>query len=574
MKATDPETLRYANHAWGVVLAETLVRLGVTFVAVAPGSRSTPLTLALARHPQIEAVPVLDERSAGFLALGWARREGRPAAVVVTSGTAAANLAPAVVEAREGRVPLLLLTADRPPELRGCSAGQTIDQVKLFGTFPKWQMDLPVPEADPVALARLRQILVAAVGRAVARSPGPVHLNLPLREPLVPEPTWQAAEVLDALGGERFFATLCPPAAPLAGLPWAPELACAHGLIVAGAAALAGGAAERWVAAVARVAAATGWPVLSDALNPLRGRAPQVPTLVTAYDSILRTPKGRELCPEVILQVGPWPTSKVLRGWLEALDVPVLVADDGPDRVDALALRSRELGGGIEALAQAAPAGVRLPAAAWGEAWMAAEQAQRGRLAAALEASPPCTEGRVAAALMDALPVGSLLVVANSMPVRDLEWFAQPNDRRIDVLVNRGANGIDGTLSTALGAAWGAGRPAFLLTGDLALLHDSNGFLSAGKLPGSLTIIVVDNCGGGIFGHLPIAALEPPFEQYFATPQAVDLLALAAAHGVTARDLADAADLRAAVASPPAGVRLLRWVANRHADAAWRKSVL
>lgn len=573
MSTMQPEEIRRANHAWGVVLAESLVRLGVRFAAISPGSRSTPVTVALVRHAGIEAVPVVDERSAAFLALGWARRTGEPAVVVVTSGTAAANLFPAVIEAREGRVPLLVLTTDRPPELRACAAGQTIDQVKIFGGFSKWQMDLPLPEVEPMALARLRQILAAGVARTVARAPGPVHLNLPLREPLAPEPGWTGDDVFESLNDPAFFSHLAPPAAPPSALEWPDELAAARGVIVVGTAPVAGAAARRWVDAVAAVARATGWPVFADALNPLRGCANRVPGLVTAYDAVLRTPEGRARRPEVVLQVGPWPTSKVLRFWIESLGVPVLLADDGPDRVDALAVRTRELGGGVEALALAAPP-PEARSGDWLAAWQADDREQRQRLAIALAQSPPMSESRVGPALVRSLPEGALLVIANSMPVRDLEWFRPADNRGVEVLVNRGANGIDGTLSTALGAAWGAGRPVCLLTGDLAFLHDSNGLLSAGRLRGSLAVVIVDNHGGGIFENLPIAQIDPPFEEFFATPQEVDILALAAAHGVRARNLAGEADLCRAVAEPAAGVRILRWPADRKADAAWRRQVL
>ncbi len=568
MPHLDP---RNRNTLWASVLVETLVRAGVRQAVVSPGSRSTPLTLALAANPEVEAIPVLDERSAAFFALGLAKQRLTPTVLVCTSGTAAANYFPAVIEAATSGVPLVLLTADRPPELRDCASGQTIDQLKLFGGYVTFFHEFGLPAATPLALRYLRQTVLQAVGRARGPVPGAVHLNVPFRDPLPPIVDPAVAPVAQGIDWEQFFAATEPsPAGVPAGveLPLRPEV---HGIIVVGPA--QPGDPTEFVASVGEIARRLDWPVLTDGLSPLRNHASHVPHLVTAYDAILRNaPAAERLKPEVVLCLGGWPTSKVLRAWLEKSDAPTWLVSTRPDNRDALHGRTRQVTVDLAALAAMLPEA--LDENGYRKMWDRYEERAAAARATRLEATPGMFEGRAVALLAQHLPAETTLYVANSMPVRDVEYFWPANDRRVRPLVNRGANGIDGTLSTALGVAH-HGTPTVLLTGDLALLHDANGFLTRPKFQGSLTIVLINNRGGGIFEHLPVAQFDPPFEEFFATPQDVDLAQLCAAHGVAHTLVRDWAQFVALVATlPEAGIRVLEVRTDRKKDAATRKALL
>ncbi len=571
--------LRHANSLWAGVLVETLARCGIRHAVISPGSRSTPLTLALARHDGIRSIPVLDERSAGFFALGIAKATGRAVVLLCTSGTAAANYFPAIVEASESAVPLLILTADRPPEMRACASGQTIDQQKLYGGYVRAFHELAVPELAEGRLRYLRQTVAHAATRSVAPIPGPVHLNVPFRDPLVPVPDGGLAETFArGVDWERFFSGLhegqtrlgpAGPSAEPAGFHGSPE---AHGVIVVGPNQPvddAGFATE--VGALARH---LGWPVLADGLTPLRNHAAAVPHLVTTYELILRDPTLADpLRPEVVIAIGEWPTSKVLRSWLEASDAQTWLVTNRPDNRDALHGRTRVLGTSLSSLIAALPA--HEGDHPYQKLWARHERAARARLDAELETLTTLAEPRVAWMLARHLPAGTPLVVGNSMPIRDVEYFWPPHDRQTRILCNRGANGIDGTLSTAMGVAHGLDRATVLLTGDLAFLHDTNGLLLRAKSRGGLTVVLVNNRGGGIFEHLPVAAFDPPFEDYFATPQEVDFGTLCQAHGVAHERIEGWETFVARISTlPERGVRVLELGTDRKADAALRKRLL
>jgi 2-succinyl-5-enolpyruvyl-6-hydroxy-3-cyclohexene-1-carboxylate synthase len=560
---------RNVNCLWGSVVAETLVRTGVRTAVVSPGSRSTPFAFAFARHPGIDAVSVLDERSAAFFALGIAKREMRPVALLCTSGTAGANYLPAIIEAQEAGVPLLVITADRPPEMRGCASGQTIDQQRLYGSHVNFYHELAVPELDPALLRYLRQTIAHAVERTAAPFPGPIHLNAPFRDPLVPTEDSGAAAALGAgIDWENFFAHLAPPS-PVASYSQMPAFSSAvHGMIVAGPALAADPVA--YSASVGDIAQRLGWPVLADGSSPARNHAAAVPHLVTRYDAVLRSPAAVEsLKPEFVLCLGEWPTSKVLRSAIEASGAPVLLVTDRPDNRDALHGPSRRI---VMPLAEFA---MGLPVASGQNGFERLWAAHEARALACLDGRISSEEGLIepkAAWLMGRhLPAKTLISVANSMPIRDMEFVWPANDRGFRVFFNRGANGIDGTLSTALGVAHGGG-PACLLTGDLALLHDSNGFLIAPKLRGSLTVVLINNRGGGIFEHLPVAQFDPIFEEFFATPQEVDFSRLCSAHGVAHVHVEDWSHFESLISTlPDHGVRVLEVNTDRKRDAAWRK---
>ena len=354
-----PPSLDFSNvnALWGSVIAETLVRSGVGTVVVSPGSRSTPLAFAFARHPGLDAVPVLDERSASYFALGLAKRDLRPVALLCTSGTAGANYFPAMIEAQEAGVPLVVFTADRPPEMRGCASGQTIDQQRLFGSHVNFFHELAVPELALPLLRYLRQTVAHAIERSLSPFRGPVHLNAPFRDPLAPSDDGGAtAAFAGSIDWEPFFGHLAPPAATFAvsEIPAIPQQV--HGIIVAGPVLTADPAA--YAASVSEISRKLGWPVLADGLSPVRNHG-NAPHLVTRYDAILRSPKAAEsLRPEWVLCLGEWPTSKVLRSWLEASGAPVLFVTDRPDNRDALHGATRRIVAPLSTLALGLPEAV------------------------------------------------------------------------------------------------------------------------------------------------------------------------------------------------------------------------
>jgi 2-succinyl-5-enolpyruvyl-6-hydroxy-3-cyclohexene-1-carboxylate synthase len=557
------------NSLWGSVVAETLVRSGVHTAVISPGSRSTPLAFAFARHPGLEAISVLDERSAAFFGLGIAKRDLRPVVLLCTSGSAGANYFPAVIEAHEAGVPLLVITADRPPEMRACASGQTIDQHGLYGAYVHFQHELAVPEANLALLRYLRQTVVHAVERTLAPFGGPVHLNAPFRDPLVPLDDGGATDSFGAsVDWDAFFDHVSAPA-PVAAVSEIPAFSHAvHGIIVAGPSLTADPAAH--AAAVGDISRKLRWPVLADGLSPVRNHAEAVPHLVTRYDAVLRTPTAAEaLRPEFVLCLGEWPTSKILRAWIEASGAPVFLVTDRPDNRDALHGPTRRIVVPLPVLAQALPAADALNG--YERLWASHETRALAGLDMRIASEEALIEPKAAWLLGRHLPDGTPVSVANSMPIRDMEFVWPSNDREYRVFFNRGANGIDGTLSTALGVAHG-GRPAVLLTGDLALLHDSNGFLMAPKLRGSLTIVLINNRGGGIFEHLPVAQFDPIFEEFFATPQEVDFAKLCAAHGVEHIHIEDWTHFESLITTLPSqGIRVLELSTDRKRDAAWRK---
>jgi 2-succinyl-5-enolpyruvyl-6-hydroxy-3-cyclohexene-1-carboxylate synthase len=562
---------RNTNSVWGGVLVETLYRLGLRHAVISPGSRSTPLTMAFARHTGIESVPVLDERSAGFFALGLAKRTQRPVVLLCTSGTAGANYYPAVIEAQESGVPLIVITADRPPEMRDCRSGQTIDQRNLFGGHVNFHHELAVPAATLPLLRYLRQTLVHAWERTQWPEAGPVHLNAPFRDPLPPLADGSTRKLRARLQEEEFFASVRPPQRVLSRIERTDFPGDRRGIIVVGP--TEGSPTPVETGILAGLAHNLGWPVLADGLSGLRGDAERYAGLVTHYDSILRSRKAvRRLRPEVVLCIGGWPTSKVLRTWLEECAPETWLVSTRLQNQDALHLATRHLRCSLWAFAESVASSGRRHDE-FVRTWQCADAAAGESLARSLTGAHKNFEGRAVIELARCLPALTPVMVANSMPVRDVEYFWPANDLGHQIYFNRGANGIDGTLSTALGLAHD-GRPAVLLTGDLALLHDANGFLLRRKLKGSLTIVLINNDGGGIFEHLPVAQFNPPFEEYFATPQTVDFRKLCAAHGVTHVSVRDWKHLAGLVAKlPTTGVRVLEVRTDRKRDAAFRKEI-
>jgi len=559
---------RNPNALWGAVMARTLANLGLRHAVVSPGSRSTPLAAALVEQEGIAVTVALDERSAGFHALGIAKATRRPAVLLCTSGTAAANYLPAVVEARMSSAPLLVLTADRPPELRECHSGQTIRQPGIYGSHVVWEAELAVPGADLALLRHARQTLVDAWQRAQGPVAGPVHLNLPFRDPLaphVPLPGFRAPKGFDLAA----FCELPPIPRVVTGIRPSEVVRllgdARRGVIVVGPHAPADRAA--FAQAVRELAGLAGWPVLADAAGTLRGDLAGQPCLVTAYDRILRDPAAaKALRPDAVIRLGELPVSKVLRSWLAASDVPTLLLDRPGDNTDPSHARWVRLDAAL------APGGLGAGAAATPlqKAWAKAERAAARRLDAAAAVAWPF-EGRVVPLLEEALGADDRLVVASSMPIRDLEAFWRPSGPGPEILCNRGANGIDGLVSTALGAARD-GRRTALLCGDLAFLHDGNALLLAAGFRGRLTVVVVNNAGGGIFNHLPVAD-SPHFEALWGTEQRADIGKLCGAFAVPHVAIRDWAHLRRELALDRPGVRVLEVRTDRARDAAHRRKI-
>lgn len=580
-----PLDFRNTNTVWASVLVETLQRLGSRYAVVSPGSRSTPLTVALAAHPGIEVLPVLDERSAGFFALGIASQSAQPAILVCTSGTAAANYYPAVVEAAESQIPLLVLTADRPPELRECRAGQAIDQVKLYGSYPNWQVELATPSRQLDMLRYLRQTLVHAYQRSQFPVAGVVHVNVPLRDPLPPIPESEDTTAVRSPQyelGEDFFAHLQSslPAniAPVAAMTEIFEQwrQCDRGLIVVGNAQPR--YRRQYATTVAKLARSLGWAVLADGISPVRHYADLNPYLISTYDFILHsTELAWELAPEMVVQLGELPVSKSLRTWLAKVPHRRWVVDARDRNFDALHGQTTPLHIDIESLTtqfcQYNQTTTSPTPTGYCQTWCRLEAQLRKALDGELEQISEMVEPKVAWLLPQVLPPGTPLFVANSMPVRDWECFGAPNNLGIQPFFNRGANGIDGTLSAALGMAH-KHLPGVLLTGDLAFLHDTNGFLLHKQISGHLTVVVLNNQGGGIFEMLPISQFEPPFEALFAMPQQVDLPQLCAAYGVAYEEISSWSQLAGALSAlPQTQMRVLEVKCDRKRDSHWRREL-
>jgi 2-succinyl-5-enolpyruvyl-6-hydroxy-3-cyclohexene-1-carboxylate synthase len=545
---------------------EELVRCGVTDACTSPGSRSTPIVLSLVRTSGLRAWSHLDERVAGFFALGLAKRSGRPVAIACTSGTAAAELMPAVIEAAQARVPLLVLSADRPPELRDVGAGQTIDQLKLYGAAAKWFVEVGTHAATPERVRWMRALACRAVWAALDGRPGPVHLNMALREPLVVDGPLPAEDPAPARPDGRPWVAhpIVPAPDELPSIPIAPA-PCA--VVVAG-------RDERDPAlgdAVAAFAAAARYPLLADPLSGAR----RGPAAIAHYDALLRDGRlADELRPQLVLRIGDLPTSKPLRAWLASLDSEQVVLDaEGAWHDPAGVVSARIAASPRATLAALAPEHRDAGEPAWLERWRAADRTAAAAIAAVL--GDELSEPRVAAELVDALSPEATLFAAASMPIRDLETFAAARDDAPRVLSNRGANGIDGTVAAALGTAAAGDGPVVLHIGDVALAYDLGALLSARRLSLSLTIVLVDNDGGGIFHFLPVAGEGEDFERHVATPHGLDFAKAAALYGARHVHVADVGALRAELARAlgAEGVTIVEVRTERAANVALHRRV-
>ncbi|HEV3231202.1 MAG TPA: 2-succinyl-5-enolpyruvyl-6-hydroxy-3-cyclohexene-1-carboxylic-acid synthase [Candidatus Dormibacteraeota bacterium] len=589
------------TQRFAATFVDELVAGGLREVCIAPGSRSAPLAMAFAREPRLRTLVHIDERCAAFFALGLAQATGRVVAVLCTSGTAAAELHAAVVEAHHGRVPLLALTADRPPELRDSGAPQTIDQLRIYGTATRWSFD-PGPPADLPDVARVwRRLAARAMATALGgagQPAGPVHLNLPFREPLVPPPAAAPAIATTAAPPPSVMVASAGAAPPP---PVVRDLAAtlrvsSRPMIVAGGMPAGGGrsrAGEALAEAVDALAEATGAVVLAEPTSQLR--RPGVGGLAIAYDALLRIPEfAAAHHPDLVIRLGAPPTSRSLNqhlaaahparfalidpdgGWLDpdALATDVIRADplatldamvseirgqaaaarDG--RTPPPALRG-ETADAAQARAGTAAARAR---AAWRQSWSDADAGAGAAITSALAAAP-LFEAHAVRALATALPPGAQVVVGSSMAIRDVDTFWPASGARL--LANRGANGIDGFVSTGLGVAAAGAGPVAVLCGDLTLYHDMNGLWAARRHGLSPVFVVLDNNGGGIFSFLPQAEHPDVFEEVFGTPLGLDLEKVAALYDLH-HQLVDRAEdvepaIRAAFASGRAAMVQVRF---------------
>jgi 2-succinyl-5-enolpyruvyl-6-hydroxy-3-cyclohexene-1-carboxylate synthase len=554
---------------------DELARCGMRAACTSPGSRCAPLVLTLAREQRLHCYSHIDERCSGFFALGLAKASGLPVAVTCTSGTAAAELAPAAIEAFQARVPLLLLTADRPPELRENGAGQAIDQLKLFGDAAKWFFEVGTHDASPERLRWIRTLACRAYNTALEGRPGMVHLNFPLREPLVID--GELPQDPTGRPGGRPHVRRSPAIADAATnndreTQHLQKLVAQakRGVVVAGRHERSTPLGE----AAAAFCEASGFPLLADPLSGARrGTA-----AIAHYDALLRDDAfASGVVPDLVIRVGDLPVSKPLRTWLAGLGEILQVALDpegawqDPASILTESLALEPAGALAEVTASQPVTDTAATDTDWLAGWRASDEQAAEAILGALDPRKGLSEPAIAAELGTLLPAEATLFVASSMPVREIETFWPARDDPPRVLCNRGANGIDGIVSSAFGAAASADGPVVLLIGDVALAHDIGGLLAAERLELKLTIVLIDNGGGGIFdflpiSHAPMAAEHGIYARHIATPTGLDFERAAALYGLTHERVETIPAFRAALEqafSPQVGSAIVEVLTDR-----------
>lgn len=563
-------------------MVDELVRGGLTHAVMSPGSRSTALVVALDDHPDVRLHVCIDERSAAFLAVGIGRADHRPAVVVTTSGTAVANLLPAVVEADHGRVPLIVLTADRPPELQFTGANQTVLQRGIFGTSVRWETEFDVASgaAGEVEEWRSRVAAAMAAAQGIAAAPGPVHLNVPFREPTVAasdDGRSRAEPYEGSLDGRPDGRPWHVPA-PDTGLP-APDIVAnlagrirstERGLIVVGDPGC-GDQGGDLGEAVRRLATAAGWPMIAEPHSGVRSGD----HLVAHASVLLGSVFAEQHRPDLVVQIGRTTVSATLPRVLGDLVPQVLVDRDGnwvdPTRVHAevVIVDPVRL---LDAVSDVLAASPTPEPSAWLESWLAADGRAARAIDRILDGRTTCTEPQVARVAASMVPADGRFVVASSSPIRDVDAYVAARED-LTVVANRGASGIDGFVATSLGVALASGRPTVAIMGDLSFLHDRNALLAQadGSTP-DVTLVVIDNNGGGIFHQLPQATLVPAFERLFGTPHGLDLADVARSHRLPCHVVAAVADLPRAISTSvrAGGLRMVLVRTSRPAEAQLR----
>lgn len=576
--------LSHENVTWLYTHAfvDELARSGVKHVCLCPGSRSTPLAMTFAEHHAFKMWMHLDERSCAFFALGLAKASRKPVVLVCTSGTAAVNFFPAVAEASYARVPLVVLTADRPPELRDTGAPQTIDQIKLYGAYAKWFAEIALPEANVEMLRYARTMACRAVAKAEEAPAGVVHFNMPFREPLVPLSVDISAgeserDVFFGRSGGRPFVEIvrsnhAPEKDSISALAHALTQS-ERGLIVAGMQ-----YDPAFPGALTKLADALGYPILADPLSQVRCGEHCRENVIDAYDAFLRDgDAAKQLAPQVVLRFGVIPTSKPVLQYLQAhANARQILIDDGGWNEPAH-LASKIICAGAtmfcDALAERIQA--RGGKSGWLEQWQAINSQAKSAISRQVETFNECFEGRIFSELATLLPDNATCFLSSSMPVRDADTFFSTNARTIRFLSNRGANGIDGVVSCALGAGAASDGKLVLVIGDLALYHDMNGLLAAKLHRLNALIILLNNNGGGIFSFLPQAAYPAHFEQLFGTPHGLGFEHSANLYNANFCDVQDWKEFRTAVKNglEKDGLQIVQVKTNRETNVTMHRAV-
>lgn len=567
------------NTLWSYGIIKTLVSCGVNDFIVSPGSRSSPLVFAIEAIEHAKGIPILDERSAAFFALGIAKSRKKPVALLCTSGSAVAHYLPAIIEAKMSNIPLIILTADRPPELQHCYAGQTIDQKGIYGNYVKGFLDLSVPEAQIEKLSELRNRIVASVEESLEFTAGPYHINVPFKEPLLPlkDEEWSnllfSSEEIEAIfsvevslapraGVSHFLSSMKQENERLSSL-----MAVKEGVILVGN--NHGLQMEDLVSRCNKISSATGWPVLADAISSLRN-VDEIENLVVHYDAILR--KEQDLPLQSVLLIGELPTSKVLRNWIKKKNPQLGMICSASENRDPMKVRSFHLSWKEVSASETQESS----SSKYKTVWQERDEKYRSFLHDNLGNGNKITEVFIPWFLSQNLNSSCNVFISSSMPVRDAEFFWQSNNSGAQMFCNRGANGIDGILSTALGVAH-EDKITYLLTGDLAFLHDSNGLLIAPEFDGKLVVLLINNQGGGIFENLPVAAWDNVFEKYFITKQEVDFKSLVTSYADCSHETINCiSDFKEAikVTKFDEKIRVLELVCRRENDVKMRKSLL
>ena len=540
------------NVILAATLASALADLGVENACISPGSRNTPLIAGFGGESRIRKWPILDERSAGFFGVGLAKATGRPVVLVCTSGSAAAEYHPAVVEASHSDIPLLILTADRPAELRSIGAPQTIDQIELYGSSVRLFVDAPTP-TEATRSREIVDLAVEAWSAATAGTPGPVHLNLPFREPLLSgttSPTIPPMDLPTAVDAEP------PDLSQLAG-----AINGRNGLIVAGRS-----NDPEFPEACTAFAEAAGYPIIADPLSGLRHGTHQIGRVLASGDALAAAGAFDRLSPDLVVRFGPVPTSKPTWSWLENNpDVEQILIDVANRDATHSATTVLTIPPTTGAKALAATVTKTAPQA-WTDRWLTLDAAASEAIADASLAAPFPNEPMIARIVMENAPAGTFVTVGSSMPIRDVDTFGGKSTHPIRVFGNRGTNGIDGVVSAALGTA-ASGRPAIALVGDVSMFHDLNALGTASQLGLPLTVIVIHNDGGGIFHFLPQRdpAILPPetFEQYLGTPHGTDFVEVSKALGIQSCNVEKPAELARIISGDGDKPRLIQLRTDR-----------
>ncbi|MHB8611495.1 MAG: 2-succinyl-5-enolpyruvyl-6-hydroxy-3-cyclohexene-1-carboxylic-acid synthase [Candidatus Dormibacteraceae bacterium] len=518
------------TQSFAATFVDELAAQGVEFACVSPGSRSAPIAMALQRHPRIQVLMHIDERSGSFFGVGLAKATGRPVVLLCTSGTAAAEFHAAVVEASYSRTPLIVLTADRPPELQGAGANQSIDQQRLYGTAVRWFFDPGVPVDLPNAARFWRRVAARAVAEA---NSGPVHVNLPFREPLVPLPG-QVPAPLGTAGQSVSRGRTLPTPSQVTSLSSALQRA-QRPLVIAGE--MRDG--DRLAPALHRL----GLPVLAEPTSQLR--RPEAGASIESYEALLRAGWSLQHGPDLVIRLGAMPTSRALNKWLAAASAPTFLIDPDHAWRDQDHVSTNVVGCDPQALLEALPTVERT---GWRDQWVAAGKRASAAIAATL-VSTALHEGHVVRALSARLPDTGQVFVGSSMPIRAVESFWPQARAQQRFFGNRGASGIDGLVSSGLGLAAGRSNVAtVLLLGDLSLYHDMNGLWALRRHGIRATLVVCDNDGGGVFGFLPQAEHQDVFEELFVTPLSLDLSQVARLYGLVYSPVTDRSGLEPAIA--------------------------